>query len=284
MFGTILADLPRLTLEQQERYRACYCGLCRTLKKEYGSAARLVLSYDMTFLILLLSSLYEPEEISGKKRCLVHPTKKRPYFENRFTSYAAAMNVALSYHKCLDDWNDEHSLFRLLEAIVLRHGARKAEKKYPRLCGTFREQLKALSAMEKLRLCDPDGTAVCFGRITESLFIYDPEDHWAPRLGRFGMLLGQFIYLSDALLDLEEDEKHHRFNPLKGHVEPGNSDAFLPILKVILGECAEEFEKLPLVQDVEILRNILYSGVWLPYEAQKEKKQKSARKRRDSLV
>lgn len=39
-----------------------------------------------------------------------------------------------------------------------------------------------------------------------------------------------------------------------------------------LGECALEFEKLPLVEDADILRNIIYSGVWTRYEAQKQKK------------
>ena len=32
-----------------------------------------------------------------------------------------------------------------------------------------------------------------------------------------------------------------------------------------MGECTDAFERLPLVQDVDILRNILYSGVWLRY-------------------
>lgn len=284
MFGTILADLPRLTQEQQERYRACYCGLCRTLKKEYGGTARLVLSYDMTFLILLLSSLYEPEEEMGEKRCLVHPTKKRPYFTTRFTEYAAAMNIALSYHKCLDDWHDDKNVIRFLQAQLLRPGAKKAEGKYPMQCRVFRERLQELSAMEKLLLCDPDSTSACFGAITESLFVPDPADHWAKHLGAMGRLLGQFIYLNDALLDLKDDEKKGRFNPLKGHAEPDHEEDFFPILKVILGECTEEFEHLPLVQDLEILRNILYSGVWLPYEAKKQKQQKTRRKRRDSLV
>jgi len=284
MFGTILADLPRLTQEQQERYRACYCGLCRTLKNEYGSIARLVLSYDMTFLILLLSSLYEPEEESGEKRCLVHPTKKRPYFVTRFTNYAAAMNVALSYHKCLDDWHDDRNFIRFLQAQLLRPGARKAEQKYPQQCRLFRQQLQELSAMEKLLLCDPDRTSACFGKITECLFVAEPNDHWAAHLGTMGMLLGQFIYLNDALLDLKEDERRGRFNPLKGHAEPEHEEDFFPILKIILGECTEEFEHLPLVQDLEILRNILYCGVWLPYEAKKQKLQKANRKRRDSLV
>ena len=63
------------TLEEGEkqRFRACYCGLCRALKARYGDAGRLTLSNDMTFLSMLLSALYEPEETQGALRCPLHP-------------------------------------------------------------------------------------------------------------------------------------------------------------------------------------------------------------------
>ena len=36
---------------------------------------------------------------------------------------------------------------------------------------------------------------------------------------------------------------------------------------MLIAECCLEFEKLPLIQDVELLRNILYSGIWTKYES-----------------
>ena len=65
MFGYLVAEPSLLTEEQFARYRACYCGLCRCIKERHGEAARFALTYDMTFLTLLLSSLYEPEETAG---------------------------------------------------------------------------------------------------------------------------------------------------------------------------------------------------------------------------
>ena len=62
MFGYVIANREIMTEEQIERYRAYYCGLCRTLKRRHGAAARFTLNYDMTFLVLLLSSMCEPEE------------------------------------------------------------------------------------------------------------------------------------------------------------------------------------------------------------------------------
>ena len=67
MFGYVIADLGRLTEAQRLRYHSVYCGLCRALYADYGAAGALALTYDMTFLALLLAALYEPEE--RKRRC-----------------------------------------------------------------------------------------------------------------------------------------------------------------------------------------------------------------------
>ena len=62
MFGYVLADKSNLSEAQFQRYRSCYCGLCHEIGRSYGSLQRLALNYDMAFLVLLLTSLYEPEE------------------------------------------------------------------------------------------------------------------------------------------------------------------------------------------------------------------------------
>ena len=38
----------------RERYEAAYCGLCLTMKKQYGAISRLFLNYDFVFLGILL--------------------------------------------------------------------------------------------------------------------------------------------------------------------------------------------------------------------------------------
>ena len=42
-------------------------------------------------------------------------------------------------------------------------------------------------------------------------------------------------------------------------------------LVLVLGQCTREYEKLPLVQDKDILDNILYSGVWSSLNGQRKK-------------
>jgi len=107
MFGFVMADIKELTRPQQERYNHIYCGICRRMRLRAGSAARLGLSYDVTFLSTLLMSLYEPEEETGKRACNFHPIHPRPWVDNEFIVYGADMNVALAYYNALDDFEDE---------------------------------------------------------------------------------------------------------------------------------------------------------------------------------
>ena len=109
MFGYITICKPELKIKDFEKYRGYYCGLCQDLKKRYGRSGQLTLSYDMTFLILLLSSLYEPDTQLSSCKCVAHPFEAHPTRQNIFTEYAADMNLLLSYYKCVDDWEDVNS-------------------------------------------------------------------------------------------------------------------------------------------------------------------------------
>ena len=59
MFGYVTICEPELKVKDLKKYRGYYCGLCRVLKEEYGFMGQMTLTYDMTFAIILLSSLYE---------------------------------------------------------------------------------------------------------------------------------------------------------------------------------------------------------------------------------
>ena len=48
---------------------------------------------------------------------------------------------------------------------------------------------------------------------------------------------------------------------------------------MMMSECSKAFEQLPIVENTDILRNILYSGVWCKYELINAQKQKGNRKK-----
>lgn len=266
MFGYVVADRANLKPEELERYQAVYCGLCRTIGARHGQGARMTLTYDMTFLLLLLESLYEPETVQGRNRCLPHPVKARAWRCSSVTDYAADMNVALAYYNCLDDWQDDRDLPKLAAAKVLEPHYFAIRSRWPRQCQAIERELNALSQLEQAQSAGLDAACRCFGRLMAELFVLR-EDRWSEDLRELGGKLGQFIYLMDAVLDRAGDEKHRRYNPvsafqaLHGDLDP------LPALTMLIGDCTLAFERLPLEQDLSLLRNILYSGVWVRYAA-----------------
>lgn len=107
MFGYVAPVLSVLNDEQRLRYRSLYCGVCHALKQRHGQSGRLSLSNDMTFLAMLLSSLYEPETVQKDSRCGIHPLKKHSFCSSSMIDYAADMNALLFFWKCEDQRMDD---------------------------------------------------------------------------------------------------------------------------------------------------------------------------------
>ena len=262
MFGYLVAATKVLEEQDLARYKAVYCGLCRSLERCFGQAARLTLNYDMTFLVLLLNSLYEPEEEAGERCCVRHPVEAQRFVMSAASDYAAHMNIALAYLKCLDDWQDDRRLSALAEAKTLKAGYDLVCEKYPRQCAAIGDGLADLAAIEKEGREDPDAAAACFGQMMREVFVWK-EDRWAEPLRHMADALGRFLYLLDAAMDLDEDVKRGSYNPFRSFAgDPGNEERFRDILRMQLGECVYWYDRLPLVQDAGLMQNILCIGLW----------------------
>ena len=278
MFGYVTICEPELKVKDLKKYKAYYCGLCRALKEEYGTVGQMTLTYDMTFAIILLSSLYERVADTQMHRCKVHPVKKQMMLRNEITSYAASMNVLLAYYHMDDDWRDDRKVASFMTKSLLYRKAEKIIEQYPRQSKAIRESLLELTACEEEQSTDIDRTAGCFGKLMGELFLYR-EDMWEKELRRMGFFLGKFIYLMDAYEDLPEDLRKDRYNPLKSlYKEPGYEERIKQILCMMIAECAAGFERLPCLTDVDILRNILYDGVWNRYNKIQMKKSEEQKK------
>lgn len=282
MFGYVTIDKPELKVKEFYRYKSYYCGLCRTLKEEYGFRGRMTLSYDMAFLVLFLTSLYETPTKELQFHCPLHPVKKIPMLQNEISEYGAKMNILLVYFKCEDDWKDDKSLKGIAGMHLFRKKAKELCKEYKRQAQVIQKQLKVLAVYEEKQEETLDLAAGAFGKLMAELFVYK-EDMWEQELRNFGFYLGKFIYIMDAYDDLEEDLKTGSYNPLKAVKKNSKDDndyenTVQQILVMMMAEATAAFEKLPLLWDSEILRNILYSGVWAKYnKKQKEKQEKQER-------
>lgn len=274
MFGCLTARTDLLDEDRLQRYKACYCGLCRSLRERYGLSAGLTLNYDMTFLVMLLSSLYEPEENGGSDPCLMHPFRPRAWFSDSFTDYAADMNVALGYLKCMDDWDDDGNVLSVSEAGLLKKAYASVSERYPRQCGEMTRAISEIREIEKQNLEAPDEASAAFGRLMAELFVVG-EDRWSRVLQAMGDALGRFLYIMDACLDLDADTFRNRYNPFRRRYGLENESYFRDILQILLGECLRWYDRLPLVQDRDILDNILCAGVWAGFDRKYRRKDPS---------
>ena len=265
MFGYVTINKPEMKFKEYNLYRSYYCGLCKAMGKRHGNLCRLSLSYVVNFLVMLLTSLYEPESYVTKEKCIIHPFNKQNIRSNEFTDYGADVNLMLAYSKFEDDWNDEKKLKAKILMALLKGKNSKTIKSYEEKMQVITDNLRKLSEYEKANETNIDYVAGAFGNILSEIYVYK-KDEWEADLRRMGFYLGKFIYIMDAYEDIEEDIKKGNYNPLKNiFYEEDFENKCYNKLTMMMAECTKSFERLPIVENVQILRNILYAGVWVKY-------------------
>lgn len=264
MFGNITANFNDINEAEKSRYQELYCGLCHSIKERYGQVSRMGLSFDLTFFVLLLNSLYEPEEKSSSARCVAHPLESKKHSQSEYSDYAADLSVIFTYYKTLDDWHDDKKISARSYNQLLKGAFKKACEKRPLQAQAIKDALQEISVLEDSKVTSLDAAASVFGSLMGELFAYK-NDTWAQGLKQFGMHLGRFIYLVDAAIDFEDDSKSGSYNPFV--LNDTDPETIEMMLMTLMGMATSVFEKLPLVQDIHLLRSVLYSGVWQQYNA-----------------
>ena len=280
MFGYININQKIMTEEDKKAYRAYYCGLCRRLKSSCGAKGQMLLNYDMTFLVVLLTGLYELDNEVSEITCALHPTKRKMLWINEATNYAADMNVILAYHNLIDDWKDDKSYSKKAFAKILDKDYARIVQNYPRQAAAIEEYMKKTEETERRGEKNLDAVAGLSGEMLGEVFCWR-EDEWARELRTLGFYMGKFIYLMDAYEDYDADMQKGAYNPLILQMKERDEDmdTFIRLLLTsMMSECAKSFERLPILLHADILRNVLYSGVWSKYEFLQLKKKKAEEK------
>lgn len=274
LFGYVITNCKTLSNDQRARFRALYCGMCRTLRERYGQLGRFTLSYDMTFVAMVLSALYEPEEEIGREKCAPHPFKAHDYAVSSAMEYAVDLNILLAYHKCVDNWQDDRNPAYLAAMRALNSAYAKARAACPDKCRIIEEWMSGIREIEGRGEAAIDPPMNLTGHMMGELFRYR-NDYWSDQLYRMGEGLGRFIYFMDAYDDLEKDVRRKKFNPLKSMMHQANFEEVCKEgMMMMMADCADAFEELPVVKDADLIRNILYSGVWARYGYIQTKKAK----------
>ena len=254
-----------------------YCGVCKSIGRNFGQPARFGLINESAILALLLDLSSSTINLASilKKNCIAHPFKKSNFVtKNDCVDYAAAINVILMYFKLEDNKTDDRSLLAAGGELTIKRGFKKAVKKCPIVSDSIFINLKTLSKLEKAACSCIDEAAEPFAAMMRDVFKWKDCDIFCSNpnklelLGNMGYNVGKWIYLIDALADAEKDKKSGSYNVfLKKYSDVDSIDkqniAF--ILNMCLAKLAEAWEELKLIleseNDIENIRYVNGIGV-----------------------
>ena len=260
MFGYLTVNLSALDEEETAIYRSHYCGICARLRELAGLKGAFALQYDLVFLSLLLSSLYEPEETWGKTDCPRHPFRGVEARRSEVIDYAGDVGIVLTFLKLRDDVADDGSLSARVLSSALEKAYEACSARMPDLVRGIGEDMEELTKSEREGSRDADRLMNLFGDIMGRIFCCGRTDLFASYLYDFGMALGRYLYLLDACCDLEKDKKKGSFNPLAGTPHE-RAEWQREALGLELEAVSRIYDMLPVVRDRSILDNIVYSGI-----------------------
>lgn len=263
LFGYVRPNNAQLRVCEYETYRAAYCTLCKHMGKEYGQIARMTLNYDFTFLAVLMLSLADSDPQYSKKHCVYNPFKRCTYMldcDDVF-SFVSAVSVISVYGKVIDNINDTKGAKKLVYKIaklLLSRKYTKAEKKYPDVAKTIEGMVKYQFETEKNANAGIDEASEPTAKAMETIFsMCSDSDNSRRILSRLGYCVGKWIYLIDAVCDINDDIKSGSFNPLKA----GGADNAVMTMNVCSAQAGAALELLDIKRFGGILQNIIYIGL-----------------------
>ena len=265
MFGYVTPFKPDLKIREYEAYKSVYCGLCREMGKRFGPFARLTLSYDFAFLAMFEMSVKNKMPEFQACRCAVNPLKKKTCTKTcGELDFSASVAMIMLYYKVIDNIRDSKGIKKLAWLLLkpfANSAHKKAAKKYPKVEENIQNAMNRQYDVEKNSGCcvdeAADPTATALSGVCGCMDEAKRED-----LERFGYFLGRWVYLIDALDDIEDDMKTKNYNPfLSGcgitvkemrEYAKGSINATAAELQLCL-------EKL----DINVFKPIIYNVVYL---------------------
>jgi len=274
MFGYVMPCKMELKMKDYEKFKAYYCGLCLSLKNNFGNLSRFALNYDMTFLSILLDSLDENNNKYVINGCIAHPLKKQhKIIQNKAIDYAAFCNTTLTYFKLIDDYNDNNSIHSKILSMFLKKYIKTSRDNMKAVIEYMDLKLKELYDLEKsCEYVSIDEISDKFADLTGYIISYYYKDEdFKEELYNLGYNLGRWIYIIDAYDDLKEDMEKNKFNALNKAFNSENLpyDKFLDEIRdriefnliMSADSTVKALGNLPLVKNEELLSNILELGL-----------------------
>jgi hypothetical protein len=271
MFGYIRPLQGELKVRELERFKALYCGLCHTLGRKYGVAARFVLNYELVFLTMLLWDENEQPDIK-RRRCIASPIiSKRCCARNAALDTCAGYSMILTWWKLRDTIADEtfvKAIPHRVVAFILTRAYKKAAYDFPGFNARMKEGMAALAEYEARPELSIDGASDKFARMLSAIVPESMPDKERRPMLELLYHLGRWVYIIDACDDYKDDVKAGRYNPVAVLYPPNLGklpEEGVLRMKTTLTHSnnlmGSAFELLPETAWSETVRNIIYLGM-----------------------
>lgn len=277
MYGYVTPDKPYLCFKDYALYRSFYCGTCLRVGKLYGQCPRMTTNYDATFLEVLLFSYLGEQPVYKDRACVLNPFKKKPtVVACDLLDRIAAFNLLLSYHNLEDDVIDGEGLKKMMPRRLLKRAYKRAKRSLPACEEIIVACYADLRETEKKgetsidRACDP------FGRMMRDGVAALVGDKTSENLEQFCYHLARYIYLMDALDDLEKDARKRSYNPFLAAFSDytdretflaAHRDAIEGSIRISINGCIAYYERMGLAAGKNLLDNIVRRGLVKKFEA-----------------
>ncbi len=255
-------------VKDETLYQAVYCGLCKSIGKECGQLARTSLTYDMAFMSALLHNIMHKDFVINKKRCFLHPLKKRPMAQvDDITRLLGALNAVLAYYKLYDDKTDGDKLG--VFAFLYKKGYKRTLKKHPKAVEIIERQTTDLAALEGENCDIIDAACEPTAVMMRDLSRYVLGDSATEHTDGLCYSLGKWIYLADALDDYDKDVKKGSFNVLYNYCKKPDKKSAIEccgeeikfIFNALFADMREHLAGIKFYYNHDLTDNIILRGI-----------------------
>lgn len=271
MFGYVQTDRMNLYVKDELLYKSLYCGICKSIGKCYGCLARLTTSFDMTFMSAVVHNFVGTDVKINKRRCVLHPFKKRPMIDDdEINRVISAVNIMLAYYKATDDVLDDGGFKKRFARRMLKKAYKRVNKNYAGLEDIVKTEYERLRNLEKQNCNSIDELSDCFGMMMQRLSAYILKDETTESFENMSYELGKWVYLIDALDDIERDYNKKKFNPFlvtdkkfesKKQFFEDNKEMIDDLMNATISELKRNFTLLDFKFDANLVCNIIFRGI-----------------------
>lgn len=264
MFGYLLPYKSLLSADEMIMWQNFQCGICYTFQNK-NKKLKLCSNYDFAFFNIFFHYYFKTLPNFDIKRCFWAKYQKMGYvLPDNISEKISELGIILLYFQVLDSKKDKNKL--PLYHRVIKKEFLNLKKKYENVILDIQEQIKKQELCEKFLEKNLDKASNASGKILEIVVNELIKDKPNKNISILFYNIGKWIYILDAIDDLDDDFKKHNYNPLlvnknfqgdKKQFVYMNRDIIEPFMTSLVQKIENCYSHLKQEQQVNLCKNIL---------------------------